>query len=339
MKTSAPIPYINLLRVTATVAVIFIHVGAMFQSSCDRNSCENSFFQYEFIHRFCSFAVPVFILISGSLLLNPEKEITYRSILHKYIPRIAWALLLFGSVMNLTEAYITRGCDETLPDIVLASAINLLTGNCWDHMWYLYMLIGLYALTPVYKAFINQSDRTGMNIFMGFMTAMCIVLPYLKQTDIAPINSYLTLPVFLFLYPCGYYIGTVFPKKKLSAAIAVLILIAYCLHIAWQTWHGHEAYPGYDPLTVFAALAISHLGQYYNSRHPWLLNHLSKHCFCIYIIHAIILNVAFKVLHIENILHFVPFINAFVVVLFTFLLSCFVSCLLRQIPFLREKVL
>lgn len=339
MNTSAPIPYIHFLRVMATVAVIFIHVGAMFQSSCELKSCENSYFQYEFIHRICSFAVPVFILISGFLLLNPKKEITYQSILHKYIPRIAWALLLFGSVMNLTEAYMTRESDETLLDIILVSAIKLLTGNCWDHMWYLYMLIGLYAITPVYKAFINISDRTGMNIFMGFMTAMCIVLPYLRQANIASINSYFTLPVFLFLYPCGYYIGTFCPKKKLSAAVAVLILMIYCLCTAWQTWHGHEAYPGYDPLTVFAALAIFYLGKYYSSSNPWLLNHLSKHCFCIYIVHAIILNVAFKVLHIESILHFAPLINAFVVVLVTFLLSYFVSCLLRQIPFLREKVL
>lgn len=82
MNTTASIPYINFLRVMATVAVIFIHVGAMFQSSCELKSCENSYFQYEFIHRICSFAVPVFILISGSLLLNPKKEITYQSILH-----------------------------------------------------------------------------------------------------------------------------------------------------------------------------------------------------------------------------------------------------------------
>lgn len=339
MNKTAPIPYIHFLRVMATIAVIFIHVGAMFQSSSELNSCGNSYFQYEFIHRICSFAVPVFILISGSLLLNPQKEITYQSILHKYIPRIVWALLLFGSVMNLTEAYMTRECNETLVDIILVSVINLLTGNCWDHMWYLYMLIGLYALTPVYKAFINISDRTGMNIFMGFMTAMCIVLPYLRQSNIASINSYLTLPIFLFLYPCGYYIGTFCPKKKLSAAIAVLILILYCLHTAWQTWHGHEAYPGYSPITVCAALTIFYLGKYYSSSNPWLLNHLSKHCFCIYIIHAIILNVAFKVLHIGNILHFVPLINACIVVLFTFLLSYIVSCLLRQIPILREKVL
>lgn len=147
--------YINLLRLVATICVIFIHVGSLFISSQGLQPQESSDYElYEFIHRFCAFAVPVFVLISGALLLNPSKEISYHKIFRKYIPRIVRALLLFGLGMCLIEAYMTRANDNLI-EIMVKSVANLATGKCWTHMWYLYMLIGLYALVPLYKVFIK----------------------------------------------------------------------------------------------------------------------------------------------------------------------------------------
>lgn len=76
--------YIDCLRVFATFLVIMIHTSSMFISSQGLTISDDSFFLYNFMHVFCSFAVAVFIMITGALLLDPQKEISYERIFHRY---------------------------------------------------------------------------------------------------------------------------------------------------------------------------------------------------------------------------------------------------------------
>lgn len=92
------IQYINFLRVIGTISVIFIHTGSMFFSSSSLSDGSYEYCAYSFFNKFFSFAVPLFVLISGSLLLNPAKIISKKMILQKYIFRIVRVLLLFGFV-------------------------------------------------------------------------------------------------------------------------------------------------------------------------------------------------------------------------------------------------
>lgn len=49
--------------------------------------------------------------------------------------------------------------------VIAAIAIVLLhvvAGHSWVHMWYIYMLIGLYMLTPVLRSFVKIADEKEM---------------------------------------------------------------------------------------------------------------------------------------------------------------------------------
>ncbi|MBQ8046604.1 MAG: acyltransferase family protein [Prevotella sp.] len=330
--------YINLLRLLATVSVIFIHVGSLLISSQGLERQSPDFMFYEWCHQFFSFAVPVFVLISGSLLLDPAKEISYQKVFRKYTPRIVLALIIFGSLMCLAEAYTTRTADEGFLAILFRSAVNLLTGRSWAHMWYLYMLLGLYALTPLYKAFVNQSSPRDLHCLIGVLAVMCVVMPYLKITQLVPFEGYIMLPVFLFLYPFGYYISVYLRKGRTSCIVSLAVLVFYAFHVYYCIKTGFE-FRGYDIPTVLAAAAVFHLGSFFTMKKSDLLENMSRHCFCIYIIHAVFLNAFFKVLHVENFLNAGPLGNVLIVVSATFALSYAASSALRSIPFLRKRVL
>ena len=83
LKPSQRIVYLDLLRLMATLAVIFLH-GATSEFYLPHSSMNWYIAATEdSIVRWC---VPVFVMISGALFLNPNKEITYREILWSIVP-------------------------------------------------------------------------------------------------------------------------------------------------------------------------------------------------------------------------------------------------------------
>lgn len=101
------INYINSLRLLATLSVVWLHTSA---GLLDTRNVMN--FDVKFwlsCHKYCmQFGVPVFVMISGALFLNPAKEIGFPLLLRKYVKRIALALLIFGLPMCVIETYFSN---------------------------------------------------------------------------------------------------------------------------------------------------------------------------------------------------------------------------------------
>lgn len=54
------------------------------------------------------FSVPLFVMISGALFLNPAKHVDFVLLCRKYVKRIVWALLVFGLPMCFIETYFNK---------------------------------------------------------------------------------------------------------------------------------------------------------------------------------------------------------------------------------------
>lgn len=79
-------------------------------------------------------AVPIFVMITGMLLLSPEKNISIQTIFSKYIKRI-FIILVFWVIIY---ALVTQMVSSDEFDIkILANKII----NSHYHLWYLYTLI------------------------------------------------------------------------------------------------------------------------------------------------------------------------------------------------------
>ena len=95
----------------------------------------------------------------GALLLSPERDTSYKAIFKKYLRRIFWALLIFALPMTLSESFLeNRG--ESILYTLYDGVTDWLRGHSWAHLWYLYMLIGIYLITPIIKPFaVAANDR------------------------------------------------------------------------------------------------------------------------------------------------------------------------------------
>lgn len=147
----------DLLRIISTFAVIVIHVSATYISGFTNDKIFgyinfNGAFVTCLYNTLPRFAVPCFLMLSGAFLLNDERNADYEYFYKKSFKNIGIPTLVFTALYFLysflkcaAKIYIRGNELSALAEPFL----NLLKGKPFYHMWYLYMLIGVYMLIPV----------------------------------------------------------------------------------------------------------------------------------------------------------------------------------------------
>ena len=145
-------------------------------------------------------AVPTFVMVTGALLLNPEKEITYQKLYGKYILRIVLALAVFGLIFRCFD--IVMNGEAWSVTGVLQGLWNVMIGKSWAHLWYLYLLIGIYLLLPFYRKIAASSSTKEIWYLLGIYALFISILPLtgMVNVDLAfYIHTSTIYPFYLFL--------------------------------------------------------------------------------------------------------------------------------------------
>lgn len=329
--------HIDSLRVIATILVLLIHVSLAFITNQSLSIHNDGFFSYYLIHCLSSCAVAIFVLITGFLLLSKQEPITYSTILTRYMPRILWTLLIFALPMCLIEQVVSNP-HASIATILSSSILHFLTGSSWAHMWYLYMLLGLYLIIPLLHTYILHSSPREQTQLAVALAVLGIILPNIDFFTGAKLHGYMMLPSFIATGYLGYYIAKYCPDNRRSIIVSFLLLVLYTVSGVLITLYDKQIA---DPEFI---LSIAVAGSLFCILRRWPLcsrfaRWLAPHCFCIYIVHPVFLNILFKVVHIQQYSTPYPVLNTIAITGVLFLLSLLTSYLLRLIPFLRNRVL
>lgn len=136
--------WIDYLRVAAIVAVINIHVSSPFYYRYGQIRTLD-WWVANIINGASRFAVPLFVMISGCLLLG--KEFDTRYFYGKRARRLIPPLLFWSAVYLAFRLYHGDDLQSILTYDLLAK------GRVYIHLWYLNMLLGLTLIVP----FINRA--------------------------------------------------------------------------------------------------------------------------------------------------------------------------------------
>ena len=323
------IAYLNSLRLLATFAVVVLHSSATYlDNGIYADGDHNAFGFYNNIN---AFAVPVFVMISGALFLNPKKETGYKVLFNKYVRRIALALLIFGLPMCIAESMLTGGSWGGVIS-------NFLTGHSWNHMWYLYMLIGLYLMTPMLKPFVNGSSKNTILIAFAILFVLCSVMPLMIRYGIK-LKGWMVFfnNPYLLLYMLGFYLAVIeqFTMKLWS----VLLSIVFCVVvIVCKLFIGIDYMLYYDPITILFAASIFMLFKQLNIK--WsVADRLAPYCFGIYLTHTVFLNALAKVFHVSPADYLEAWISIPLLGCLTFMAALLTCYMMRKISLLRKYVL
>ena len=341
--------YIDFLKIIATTAVVLLHIVSAALSTAVVAISPNNEIIYRTLHVSMNWAVPVFVMISGALFLGNNEEYTFIT-MFKYVRRLLCVLLSFGWFFSFLE--LVFEAKKILPSQLFWALLHVLTGNTWAHMWYLYMLIGLYLVTPIIKPFITSAKNKN-----GFLEQSLLILFLFSSVlptvcALLGVNSAFSLPFvspYLFYYLAGYYASTVkitplhirfFVFLTIFSSlfiIAINIALAYGLAESFNSLNSYSS-------SVVAAMALGIFGLIrtkigsLSERKTNILKILSTLTFGIYIVHPLYINFAYKYLKFSP-LHFPAWAS---IPLFTFIvliLSTISVLLMRKVPFVRKYFL
>lgn len=221
----------DLIRIIAIFAVIIIHVSAEFWYGEINNTWLAVNFINSFVH---AWAVPLFITLSGALMLrDKEKEIPLNKILKVYLPKMIFVLIIWHYIYDI---YTYKAINF---EILINSTKNLLNGNSYSHLWYLYLTIGLYFLTPLLNKLVNSLTKKELEFYL--------IIGFIISLGIPFINSILSLNIgvifdkmyvvkfhsYLLYYILGFYLRNITIKKAkllyLFSIFSLGLLILCCL--------------------------------------------------------------------------------------------------------------
>ena len=311
--------FLDVLRWSATAMVVMLHVVSGVTAILSAEMTSDQRAVYYTAKALMTAGVPVFLMISGALLLNPEKQISVRKILTHYVRRILLALLVFGTVFAVIELYVTE--KNFSLEIIGRGFLNTLSGKSWAHMWYLYELAGLYLATPLLRAVIRYGKKQLLQygLILGFLFSSFI--PFLEQ--LSGFDLGFTFPfsgIYLFYYVSGYYFlkyGRTSPR--LTAAAAILTIGVLTADMAFLKLFRVS----YDsPLIVFLTVCLFLTAANSGVRVSWMSRQF--------------LNLFYKFLGITPLAF--GYGGIFLFWAAAFLLSCLGSWIMQKIPILKKYV-
>lgn len=102
--------------------------------------------------------------------------------------------------------------------------LALIEGNSWNHLWYLYMLIGIVAFLPIYKSFFINSIS---NIKI-YVTVLILVIYSIEPI----IKEILGIEILLYpsignVYVAYFFLGALVSEKKSFNKKNSLILLVF----------------------------------------------------------------------------------------------------------------
>ena len=289
--------FLDVLRVLATYAVVLMHVLTGATDVTDASIVPEYRSLLLSVMDLVTWCVPIFLLISGYLFLNPERTLTYPVMIKKYCRRIALAILLFGVPYAASELVVA---ERTFRIRMIPEALKMtLMGHTWSHMWYLYLILFLYLITPLLKKVLRVLPVWGVAAVMAVIFLGSSVAPFLNK--VLDVNSIPVLPdggVYFLYYLCGYFFAVrevCVDKGRnvwLTAAVAVLALGM----ILSRTLAGFSIQMAYNyPFTVLLAVllfAAGWNGSIKKHRIPW--QEAGALSFAVYLVHPVYVNLLYK---------------------------------------------
>ncbi|MDO4173880.1 MAG: acyltransferase [Eubacteriales bacterium] len=309
--------YLDVLRALAIVSISMNHAVNRAYENFDY-----AFFEFRSIPLWSSWikvmaivfghiGVPLFLMISGALLLGKQIETgedVKRFYQHNLLPLLLTAEIWYVIMYFFLLVFHTNWGEITLGSALsgLVSTVLFINQTTMDSMWYMPMILCLYLLVP-YAAMIVK--RVPMRLFL----LPCVIL-YLSEMVFPTINdvfhleyidtsvsfslksSYLFSMYFLYLFP-GYWVSRGGLRRVRGRYLAVgagLIFLLCCVFQFYAYSRPAQVVLDYDfvllpPLAALVFELVRRLGRHL-MRFQRQITYIAKISFAIYFVHILIMS-------------------------------------------------
>ncbi len=304
-KAQSRLFYADFLRALAIFAVIILHNAADYDDQLGDIPASHWWAGtiWDGLVRFC---VPMFVALSGAFLLKQSKEVTFSEVFKKRLPKIIIPLIFWSLIYILYEGYAS---EEGIRSINWMEKLKVFyQGPVIYHLWFLYMMIGIYLLYPVMNLFITAAKEVHIRYFLiVWFISNCIINISDAITDTTfgvGLNFFAEYSGYFVL---GYYLTHyTFSKRQLTVAYLLgvagfslsILFPAICIHLHFDD----RATLIESDFTPDIVLCVTGLILWFQNRtytgKPGLItkiiSQISKESFGIYLVHVLVMEIIFS---------------------------------------------
>jgi len=301
---------LDLIRTFAIVGVVATHTEDITSSTSNYLGGLSWWFANT-IHSLISVSVPLFVMLTGSLLLS-RQEIKYSYIIQKtfkklFLPFVFWWLFyVWRQSFNLK-----------IPINITDLSLKFVMADV-GHLYYLLIAIGLYLVSPKLKEFLIVSSQSQQQKFLWSLTLISIVchnFSFLFFKNIQFVNLLTIFLPFISYLLWGYFLARKPISKKtwwamFFVSIGITLSLSLATYLNTSAWNnGFKLFwtlkqgnffgePFFLPVFVLAGLVFLLLKnapqlfpKYFNSKQlTYLINQTAISAFGIYLIHPVIID-------------------------------------------------
>ncbi|WP_113652334.1 acyltransferase [Pedobacter namyangjuensis] len=327
--------WLDNLRVVATIAVVLLHVVAPLALKFGKISNADWWIanSIDSLVRFC---VPVFVMLTGALLL--PRVHTLESYLKKRVARIILPFL-FWSIIYILH-FLTRlpsNFEFSLQTVSKIAGNKLLTGASY-HLWYIYMIIGIYLILPIIGTWVKKASEKEIIYFLG-LWLLSVIVSNSSIKDYIPDFNLKYFSGFIGYLVLGYYLSL----RTLNVKIATAMFCFGIIVCAFGTYYlsiqkgslSVELYQYFSLPVIISSIGIFSLFKNLELKKSYLVrirNLINKNSFGVYFIHILVLFYLNKFG--LNIADFGFVIGIPLLTFLCFSISLVIIFLLKKIPFL-----
>ena len=328
--------WIDIIKIIACFCVIINHNGGFLLEYAGYTKSTVLF--YSICFSICKIGVPLFLMITGYLLLKQEQSYkkSLKRIYRIFIPLLFVSLLIYIKKNGFNISFIF--IEEFINNPIIIP------------YWYLYMLIGLYLILPFVQKMIKNFKNKDFKCLILICLIIPGVFPILKV--LGNINFSDKFFISLIPYSIGYMVAGLYlsqiPLKKKIRNISIItfilpttitILYMYISYIV----KGEISYSldsWYYITTSLPALSIFYIIRYYFDRikSNKLIEEISLVTFGIYLFHPLINYKLYCLSVIKNIFSYNPYIGVILLEIICFCICGIITYLLRKIPIIKKFI-
>lgn len=336
--------YFDVLRILACLAVVLLHVSGYIYGTDITNLSHWFANMYDGMSRW---GVPIFVMISGAIFLDPKKQITIKDVFCKYIFHIM-LLFFIWSIFYALLLEIKNGFN------LFVFAKRIIGGHF--HLWFLYMLSGLYLIVPILRPITKTQDKKLLFyllvlwfIFSSLIPLMCQIFPCIEENVNLLINTklFFYFPFsYLGYFVLGYFLHNFIEIKKYYNLFVLIILLCFVVTIAGNMKYSLPNQTSFffknlSPFNVIIASLIFLLvkNKSINIRYHDIIIKLSNLTLGVYLIHPLFLAIIEKLnlyYQINILLNDNNFFTIPIIFILISLLSFITIFIVSKIPFVRK---
>lgn len=219
----------DIIRCVAIVFVICIHSMALMDEAA--NLSIFSRLVKAVLDTFIYAGVPLFVMLSGSLLLGKEESLYVffvKRIRRILLPFFLWSILVYAIL------YIQDG-GRNLMEWFATFIYKYVTNGVYGIYWYVYLILGLYLITPLLRKILSGSGRSLTFYTVGLVSVIYLfveLFPEVSVTNRFACQNLLYICYFLWGYIIARYLQPlscfkVLARIGLSISCSISMITGY----------------------------------------------------------------------------------------------------------------